>query len=87
MLVATAAGIDGSKETDGITEFIDIYPSLCELCNFEKPKHLEGQSFVSLLKNPKQEWKDYAVCKWFDGATYIKGNNFYTSIGHKLNFM
>jgi iduronate 2-sulfatase len=77
-IIMKAPGIEGGKETDGITGFVDIYPSLCELCNLEKPQHLEGQSFVSLLKNPQKEWKEYAVCKWFDGATYIKGQHFYT---------
>ena len=31
---------------------LDIYPTLVELNGMQKPKHLEGQSIVSLLNNP-----------------------------------
>lgn len=32
---------------------LDIYPTLVELCGFPDLDHLDGQSLVSLLKNPK----------------------------------
>ncbi|MBU2945851.1 sulfatase [Zobellia uliginosa] len=44
-------------QTDALVELIDIYPALCELAQIEKPEHIEGLSFVPLLKNPKQKWK------------------------------
>ena len=34
-----------------------MYPTLCELAGLSLPEHLEGQSFVPLLDNPKQQWK------------------------------
>ncbi len=45
------------KSTDALVELIDMYPTLAELANLEKPAHLEGTSFKKLLDNPKQEWK------------------------------
>ena len=53
---------DMKKEVRGTTsealvELVDMYPTLSELAGLEKPTHLEGQSFVPLLSNPKQEWK------------------------------
>ncbi len=65
------------QHTDNITETIDIYPSLCELTGIEKPGHLEGESVIPLIENGKRE-KDYAVSKFFDGVTLIKGSLFYT---------
>ncbi|WP_232834915.1 sulfatase [Pleomorphovibrio marinus] len=65
------------QRTDYITETIDIYPSLCELTGIEKPDHLEGESVIPLIENGKRE-KDYAVSKFFDGVTLIKGSLFYT---------
>ena len=43
--------------SDALVELVDMYPTLSELAGLEKPTHLEGQSFVPLLSNPKQEWK------------------------------
>ena len=51
-LIVKAPGIVGGKKTDGLTEFIDIYPSLCELAGLPLASHLDGKSFVPLLKNP-----------------------------------
>ena len=53
----------GTK-TRALTEFVDIYPSLCEMCGLEKPDHLEGHSFVPLLKNPELAWKKAAFSIW-----------------------
>ena len=55
-MTATTRG----KSTNALVELVDMYPTLCELAGLEKPKHLEGQSFVPLLKNPKQDWKKAA---------------------------
>lgn len=37
-------------------DFMDIYPTLCELTGVTPPDHLEGDSLVSLLRNPNAEW-------------------------------
>lgn len=42
-------------------DFMSIYPTLAELCGLPIPKHVEGPSAVSLLKNPAQEWKRPAI--------------------------
>jgi arylsulfatase A-like enzyme len=42
-------------------DFMSLFPTLCDLCGIETPKHVEGKSIVSLLKNPKAEWNQPAV--------------------------
>jgi len=37
-------------------DFMSIYPTLCELCGLATPKHNEGVSIVSLLKDPAAPW-------------------------------
>ena len=52
------------KKSDALVELVDMYPTLCELADIEKPSHLEGQSFVPLLSNPHQEWKSAAFSQF-----------------------
>ena len=56
-------GKQGAKAS-GLTEFVDMYPSLCDLCDLPLPDHLEGQSFVPLMENPDRTWKQAAFSQY-----------------------
>jgi len=79
-LVIKVPGKTKGEHVANITEFIDVFPSLAELAGLEVPKNqLEGESFVSLIENtPEKRQKDYAVSKFKDAVTLIKGDYFYT---------
>jgi len=66
-LIVRAPGIKAGSRTNALTEYLDIYPSLCELCNLSLPAHLEGKSFVPLLKNPNLPWKEAVFSRYFRG--------------------
>lgn len=42
-------------------DFMHIYPTVAELCGLPVGSHLEGVSFVPLLKDPKAPWERPAV--------------------------
>ena len=52
--------------TRALTEFIDIYPTLCELTGLPEPDHLEGYSFKPLMENPDLPWKKAATSVWVE---------------------
>ena len=52
------------QHSKALVELVDIYPTLCELTNLPVPEHLAGESFASLLDNPKEEGKEYAVSQF-----------------------
>lgn len=55
-------------KTDALVEFVDVYPSLCELAGLELPDHLEGDSFVPVLEDPKVSWKTAAFSQYPRGG-------------------
>jgi len=56
-LIIYAPGLKGNgKFSRQIVEFIDIYPTIAELCALKSPPDLPGRSLVPLLKNPNKKW-------------------------------
>ena len=50
-------------------DFMSIYPTLCDLCGIETPKHVEGRSIRTLLTDPAGEWDQPAI------TTYGRNNH------------
>ncbi len=64
MIISTPEMTVRGEGTDALVEFVDIYPTLCELADLPRPGHIVGTSFVPLLDDPKQEWKDCALSQF-----------------------
>jgi len=76
-LLIKVPGKTKGEKTEAITEYIDIYPSLVELVGLETPDTVEGKSFVPIINGEGSD-KDWAVSKFKDAVTLIKGDLFYT---------
>jgi iduronate 2-sulfatase len=46
------------------SEFIDIFPTLCDLSGVAIPAHLDGKSLVPVMKDPTKTVKDFAVSQY-----------------------
>ena len=68
-LIILAPGFSGGLRTRGLSELVDIYPSLSELCGLPLPDHLEGSSFVPLMKQPDLAWKKASFSQYRKGGT------------------
>lgn len=55
--------------TTSIAEFIDIYPTLCDLAGLPKPSHLRGTSLLPILKDPAASVKNAAISRYGNGDT------------------
>lgn len=77
-LIVTAPGIEGNKKINSLVEFVDIYPSLCELVGLEKPPHLQGKSFVNLMNGETDQTREVAFSRWIEGESVKTDNYLYT---------
>lgn len=67
-MIFSGAGVKAKgKQSNALTEFVDIYPTLCEMAGFKIPDHLQGTSLVPLLENPDAEWKTAAFSQFLLG--------------------
>ena len=58
------------------TEFVDLFPTLCELTGLRIPENLDGKSLVPLINQSNNEVKNYAVSQWHKGK--VTGYSFRT---------
>ena len=66
-MLISAPGFRRNNRSNALVEFVDIYPTLCELTGLPSPSHLEGTSYVPLMRNPELPWKQAAFSRWFHG--------------------
>jgi iduronate 2-sulfatase len=68
-LIIAAPGMVKNAQTESLAEFVDVYPTLCDLAGLAKPGHLEGKSLVSVLKNPQVKIKEVAISQFPRGKS------------------
>lgn len=61
-LIMVAPGVTKPKSRcDRTVDFMNIYPTLCSLCDLPRPSHVEGFDMTPLLQNPQTEWSHPAI--------------------------
>lgn len=63
------AGFKPGTTTQALTEFVDLYPTLCELTEVEAPKQLMGDSMTNVLANPTTTHRTAAFGRYGQGDT------------------
>ncbi len=60
-LIIYAPGKKGNgRPCRQVVEFVDIYPTIAQLCGLQLPEQLSGKDLASLLENPDQPWRGSA---------------------------
>lgn len=62
-LIFSSPGIRVRKSSAPV-EFVDIFPTLCDLTGIKKPGHLEGKSLLPIMNGTGNKIKDYAVSQY-----------------------
>jgi len=68
-LIFSDPDIEGNIKNSSPTEFVDIFPTLCDLVGIKIPKVLDGKSLKPIMDGSGEKVKDYAI------SQYPRGNN------------
>ncbi len=77
-LIIRAPGHQSGVVADQLVEYVDVYPTLCDLAGLTKPFHLQGNSLIPLLDGGNPSWKDAVFCRWINGETIVTKTHAYT---------
>jgi arylsulfatase A-like enzyme len=64
MIISAPGQKNAGAKTEALSEFVDIYPTLCELCGLPLPEGLEGTSLVPVMNEPGRKWKRAAFSQY-----------------------
>jgi uncharacterized sulfatase len=60
LIIAVPGRRGNGRRSSALVEFVDVYPTLAELCGIKPPDNLEGQSLTRLLDRPESSFKKAA---------------------------
>ena len=64
LLISVPGLSTAGQKTRSLAEFVDIYPTLAELCGLALPDHLAGTSLVPVLREPTKVVKSAALSQY-----------------------
>jgi iduronate 2-sulfatase len=73
-------------ETYSPTEFIDIFPTLCDLTGIGIPSSLQGKSLVPVMKDPNKMLKEFSVSQYPRPANKIENARLGWSKGEFMGY-
>lgn len=68
-------------ETDGLVELVDIFPTLCDVCELSTPPESEGISMQPVLEDATLPWKTAAFSSFGPGRSIRTAQYRYTEWG------
>jgi arylsulfatase A-like enzyme len=76
LIVKVPAMTKSKSKCMRVTNLIDLYPTLIELCGLPAKKDLDGRSFLPLLKDHKKEWPFPTLTAFGHGRTSVRDERY-----------
>ena len=57
LIISVPGQMHPGTKTDALVELVDIYPTLCDVCQLPIRSEMEGFSMAQVIKDPKVTWK------------------------------
>ncbi len=70
LMVRGPGGFEGGKVIDAMVSHVDVYPTLCELLDIDKPAWLEGVSFLPLVQGRAEKIREELYAEVTYHASY-----------------
>lgn len=86
-MIVRVPGMEGNQRVEGIVEFVDIYPTLCELSGLEAPDHLQGRSLLPLLTGSASTVKEAAFGRYHGGESLKMERYQYSEWGNQARML
>ncbi len=77
-MIFCGAGLPQGRVVNEVVEFVDLYPSICQLAGLPVPGQCQGKSLAKLAREEDPEWKNSAVVKWHAGVSLMTPRYHYT---------
>jgi len=75
-LIIATPYLKSNSKTNVPVSLLDLYPTLVDLCNLPQQNHLDGQSLLPLLKDPKTDWKKPVISNWRYKNYSVRSENY-----------
>ncbi|WP_068770069.1 sulfatase [Termitidicoccus mucosus] len=64
LIISAPGAKTAGQKTRALVEFVDVYPTLAELCGLPAPAGAEGKSLVPLIESPARKWAPAAFSQY-----------------------
>jgi len=82
-LIIYAPGYKSAK-TKSMSEFIDIFPTICDLAGLNIPEYLDGKSLKPIMNNAKAVIKEFAISQYPRAYIDAKSDTTFERLGYSL---
>lgn len=77
-MIIREPGQSEGKRWRKMVEFVDLYPTLCDMAGLSQPEHLQGNSFYPFEES--KEENAIAYCRYFNQESVILQDTIYTEV-------
>ncbi|QDT01715.1 Choline-sulfatase [Rubripirellula lacrimiformis] len=80
-LIVSAPGVAPDRSSESMAEFVDIFPTLCQMTGLDVPEHCQGKSLTPILADPSAVVKPAAFSQYLKnkpGAGQMRGTSIRT---------
>lgn len=73
--------------SQSMAEFVDIYPTICDLAGIDSPQHLQGSTLRPVMNDPKASVKNFVRIIWGNGVNIIDQRYSYSQWDEKARML